>query len=78
MVPTAACVTVPSSDCVAGCGAPENWLSAPVRLERPPPPSRLLRRPAAFVRNRVLPPVIAPLSLVEMSGSDMETASDTF
>ena len=78
MVPTVAWVTVPSSACAAGCGAPENWLSAPVRLERAPPPRRPLRSVPPSFRNRVLPPLIAPLSFVKISGSDIETASDTF
>src|SRR3984957_4509689 len=78
MVPTVAWVIVPSSACVAGCGAPENWLSAPVRLESPPPPRRPLRRVPPSFRNRVLPPLIAPLSFVKISGSDIETASDPF
>src|ERR1700722_7963422 len=77
IVPTAACVTAPSSVCVAGWGAPEYWLSAPARLERPPPPSRPLRRLPPSLRNLVLPPDAACPILVRISGSELEIASDT-
>jgi len=78
IVPTATCVTAPSSVCVAGWGAPEYWLSAPARLERPPPPSRPLRRLPPSLRNLVLPPDAACPILVRISGSELEIASDTF
>ena len=78
IVPIAACVTAPSSVCVAGCGAPEYWLSAPTRLERPPPPSRPLSSVAPSLRNRALPPDAAWPTLVRISGSELEIASDTF
>src|SRR6516165_6989167 len=78
MVPTAAWVTAPSSDCVAGCAAPEYWLTAPTRLVRPPPPSSPLRRVAPSLRNRALPPDAAWVILVRISGSELEIAADTF
>src|SRR3984957_18604205 len=78
IVPTAACVAAPSNVCVAGCGAPEYWLMAPARLARPPPPSRPFRSVPPSLRNRVLPPAAAWPSLVRISGSELEIASEIF
>src|SRR5271166_1489341 len=78
IVPTTACVTAPINGCAAVWGTPAYWLSAPVRLARPPPPRRPLSILAPSPRSCVLPPVSAPLSLVKRSGSELEIASETF
>src|SRR5271166_2016359 len=78
IVPITTCETAPITDWAAPCGAPEYWLSAAARLARPPPPRRPLKRLAPWVRTWGSPPAIALLSLVRTSGSELDTASETF